>query len=243
MSPISAYDELRAESRRSLKRMILLSTALHVVVALALLGFLRWSRPPEPVKVYSVQLMDAPPGPVAEPAPTPPEPEPPKEEVKPEPEPPKPEPKPEPKPKPKPKPKPPELKPLDPPKDPVQLTPSSPPSTVEGPVAIVGDVPDELGQWVGLFQRAVYREWMLPSAIPMNDEAFMPEVQVTVARDGRIIDGPTMRKPSPNQELNESCIYAVLNATLPPFSEAATVNELTLVVRFQPQARAAAAGI
>jgi len=104
-------------------------------------------------------------------------------------------------------------------------------------------VPDELGQWVGLFQRAVYREWMLPSAIPMNDEAFMPEVQVTVARDGRIIDGPTMRKPSPNQELNESCIYAVLNATLPPFSEAATVNELTLVVRFQPQARAAAAGI
>ena len=72
MSPTSAYDQLRAESRLSLKRMILLSTALHVVVALALLGFLRWHRAPDPVKVYSVQLMEAPPGPVAEPTPTPP---------------------------------------------------------------------------------------------------------------------------------------------------------------------------
>ena len=78
MSPISAYDELRAESRRSLKRMILLSTALHVVVALALLGFLGWRRAPDHEKVYSVQLMEAPPGPVAEPTPTPPAPEPPK---------------------------------------------------------------------------------------------------------------------------------------------------------------------
>lgn len=108
---------------------------------------------------------------------------------------------------------------------------------------ITNEAPPEIEQWAGLFQRAVYREWTLPSDIPMSDASFMPEIMVTVARDGRIIGGPVPIKMSPNAELNESCIRAVLNATLPPFPENVALDEVALLVRFIPQARAKAPGV
>jgi len=105
----------------------------------------------------------------------------------------------------------------------------------------MNEAPPEMERWAGPFQRAVYREWTLPSGIPINDASFMPEV--TVARDRRIIGGPVPKKVSPNAKLNESCIRAVLNATLPPLSKNVALAEVALLVRFIPQARANAPGV
>ena len=216
--------------------------------------------PPEPPKP---EQKPEPPKPKEEPKPEP-KPEKPKPEPKPE-KPPKPSTKEE---KPK-KQKPVELKPVEDPKDePLKKTPQKttgkPVPKTKGPTLVgaeptdivmpsdqpismaVGSAgqgpPTAMGSWPGLLQRQVYMQWVVPNGIPMNDANYLPQITVTIGRDGKIIQGPTVTKPSPSDALNESCVYALMNATIPPFPDNYEEPSVTLVVQFSPMGRQAAMG-
>jgi outer membrane biosynthesis protein TonB len=205
------------------------------------------------------------------PKPEPPKPEPPKPEPKPDK--PKPEPKPDKPPKPttkeveKPKkPRPVDLKPVADPKDePPKKTPqkggkptpklaASEPSDdmnvmpTDQPISMAVGTggqgpPTAMGSWPGLLQRQVYLQWVVPNGIPMNDANYLPQITVTIGRDGRIMDRPQVTKPSPSPALDDSCVQALVNATLPPFPDNYEEPSITLVVQFSPMGRQAMGGM
>ncbi len=207
--------------------------------------------------------------PKPEPKPEPPKPEPPKpepkvEKLKPEPEkPPKPSTKEE---KPK-KPKKVDLTPVEDPKDePPKKTPQKtggkPAPKTKGPTLVGAEPTDNMmpsdvpismavggqgpptamGSWPGLFQRQVYMQWLVPNGIPMNDANYLPQITVTLGRDGKILEGPTVTKPSPSDALNESCVQALMNATIPPFPDNYEEPQVTMVVQFSPMGRQSMGG-
>jgi len=102
--------------------------------------------------------------------------------------------------------------------------------------------PVAMGSWPGLFQRQVYLQWVVPNGVPMNDPNYLPQITVTIGRDGKILDGPTVTKPSPSDALNASCVQALVNATLPPFPDNYEEPQIVMVVQFSPQGRQAMGG-
>jgi hypothetical protein len=103
--------------------------------------------------------------------------------------------------------------------------------------------PTAMGSWPGLLQRQVYVQWVVPNGIPMNDPNYLPQITVTIGRDGRIIDRPMVTKASPSTALDDSCVAALVNATIPPFPDNFEEPSITLVVQFSPMSRQAMGGM
>ncbi len=118
------------------------------------------------------------------------------------------------------------------------------PSDVPISMAVGGQTgpPTAMGSWPGLLQRQVYLQWIVPNGIPMNDARYLPQITVTIGRDGRIIDRPQVTKPSPSTALDDSCVQALVNATIPPFPDNFEEPTITLVVQFSPMGRQAMGG-
>ena len=102
--------------------------------------------------------------------------------------------------------------------------------------------PTAMGSWPGLLQRQVYMQWIVPNGIPMSDANYLPQITVTIGRDGKILQGPTVTKKSPSDALNESCVQALVNATIPPFPDNFEEPNITLVVQFSPMGRQSMGG-